>query len=70
MAAKTAYAAAVVDSYPAFFLFQKSHGPGSADADAVAAAEAGIVIYFRPGGKGVPESLDRPGENKIKKLGL
>jgi len=69
VAAKTAYAAAVVDNHPALFSFSfDTHGIGSADASAVAAADAGALLYLRLGGKGVFKRPDRLGEDKIKKL--
>ena len=71
MAAETVYAAAIVDNDMALFSFSPQlHGPGSANAGTVAAANAGIGVYFRPGGEGIPDSFDRPGENEVNKLGL
>ena len=70
MAAETAYAAAVVDNYPAIFSFAPAaYRLGSADASAIPAAGAEAVVYFRFGGKRILKLSQGPGKDKFKELG-
>ena len=65
VAAKTPYAAAVINHNPGIC---EVHGSWIAYACTVAAADANGGIDFRPWGMGIYPPFQRQGENKIKKL--